>query len=217
MPDYAALHTPHAALLRAALEAASPQGARVALDLGCANGDKTPWLAACAAPDALVLGLDHDPMALRGACLGARICADAHALPLRPATLDLIWCVAVLGLLADPPRALAEAAAALRPGGALVVAAAGERWVRRRAWPSGEPAPDLPLPPPADGLGAELGEALEAAGLHPVALHAYLLDPPGLTPTAALLPLVGLPGVTPLELGEPEPLAVLLLAVGRRR
>jgi SAM-dependent methyltransferase len=206
MPDYAALHEPHAQLLRAALTAASPAGATAALDLAGGAGDKTPWLAACAAPGALVAGLDLDAAALRAPPAGERVVADAHALPLGAATLDLIWCVAALNLFAAPGQALAEARRALRPGGALIVATATERWVRLRRWPAalstalggiwqeGEQAtPSLcPRPhPPADDLGGDLREQLGSVGLREVRLAAYLLDPPGLAPLAALLPLLG--------------------------
>jgi SAM-dependent methyltransferase len=215
LPNYAALHAPHAVLLRAALLSASPPGARVALELGCGQGDKRHWLAACAAPGALVLGLDHDRTALRAAPPGAWLAADAHALPLRPACADLIWCVAALGLFANPPRALAEARRALRPGGTLVVAVATERWVRPRHWPVGAGTALASPPAPADDLGADLSATLAAAGLRAGQLWAYLLDPPGLAPLAALLPLAELPGGAPLAVGEPEPLPVLLVATAR--
>lgn len=225
MHDYTELHGPHLGLLRAALAAASPPGARVAIDLACGAGGKTPWLAGLCAPDALVLGLDLDHTALEVAMrapgtavarLGAWAAADALALPLRPGVAGLIWCVAALALFADRGRALREVAAALAPGGALVVTSAGERWVRPRIWAAGIAAPAGPPPPPADDLGAELGEALTAAGFGDVTLAAYLLDPPGLDPQAALLPLADLVDAAPLAVGEPEPLPVLLVAMGRR-
>lgn len=220
MHEYAALHAPHLALLRAALAAASPRGARVAVDLACGDGGKTPWLADLCAPGALVLGLDRERAALAGARAAgagpAWLAADAARLPLRPGSVDLIWCVAALGLFADPGAALAEAAAALAPGGALVVATATERWVRPRAWPEGGTGlAGARTPPPADDLGADLGEALAGAGLGELALAAYLLDPPGLAPGAALAPLADLAPARPLTVGEPEPLAVLLVGVGR--
>lgn len=221
MSDASELHAPHLALLRAALAAASPPGARVAADLGCGAGAKTPWLAACCAPGALVLGLDLDRAALRraraGSAAGAWLAADAQRLPLRAGALDLIWCVAALGLFADQGLALREAAAALAPGGALVVATASERWVRPRRWAPGAVAGLRGASAaPADDLGADLGAALEAAGLRQASLAAYLLDPPGLDPAAAQLPLAELAPAEPLEVGEPEPLPVLLVAVGRR-
>ncbi|HMQ34630.1 MAG TPA: methyltransferase domain-containing protein [Chloroflexaceae bacterium] len=221
MADLAGLQAPHLPLMRAALAAASPRGARVALDLACGPGGKTAWLAGLCAPGALVAGLDLD----RGALAAARsalpgfawLAGDALALPLRPASAGLIWCVAALGLFADPGRALGEAAEALAPGGALVVATAGERWVRRREWAPGAVEAPRAATPPADDLGADLAEALRTAGLGQVSLAAYLLDPPGLAPRAALLPLADLGPAAPLAVGEPEPLPVLLVAAGRAR
>jgi SAM-dependent methyltransferase len=208
MADYAALHEPYAPLLRAALAAATPPAARVALDLGAGAGAKTPWLAECAAPGALVLAADLDLAALKGGAWPARLGADAHALPLRDTSFDLVWCVAALAVFAAPEVALAEIRRVLRPGGVLVVAAAGERWVRLRRRPT--PAASGPLPRPADGLGEELLGRLEAAGLVAPALAAYLLDPPGLAPLAAALPLADLDDGAEPE--EPEPLPVLLVA-----
>ncbi|MEI6179516.1 MAG: class I SAM-dependent methyltransferase [Chloroflexales bacterium] len=216
-PDYTTLHAPHLALLRAALEAASPAGARAAVDLACGNGDKTAWLTAMCAPGAVVLGLDCDRCALQQAYREAHgsvwLAADAHALPLRPGTVDLLWCVAALSLFTDQKQALAEAWRALPPGGTLVVATATERWVRLRHWATHH---ITTLAPPADDLGADLRATLIAVGPGEVTLTAYLLDPPGLTPVAARLPLADFAPAPPLAISEPEPLPVLLVGVLRR-
>lgn len=212
-PDYAALAAPHAPLLRAALALATPGGARLALDLGCGGGARTPWLRAACEPGALVVGLDHGRAALAAAAGGPWLAGDAQHLPLRPAVADLAWCVAALSLFGDAAQALREARRVLRPGGALVVTVAGERWVRLRRWPPGAArGQDRKPAPPADGLGDELRAALSAAGFAACTLTAYLLDPPGLEPLAAQLPLAELAPLAPLELGEPEPRAVLLVA-----
>ncbi len=216
-PDYTALHAPHLALLRAALEAASPSGARAAVDLACGTGSKTAWLTGVCAPRALVLGLDCDQSALRHAhheaLGGVWLAADAHALPLRPGTVDLLWCIAALSRFADQKRVLAEAWRALAPGGTLVVATATERWVRLRHWAAHHTAT---LAPPADDLGADVRATLMAVGPGEVALTAYLLDPPGLTPLAARLPLADFAPEPSLAIGEPEPLPVLLVGVLHR-
>lgn len=238
VPDFEALREPHTALLRAALELASPSCAAVALDLACGRGTTTDWLAAQSSPDVLVIGFDQDGAALQVARLAHPaaefVQADAHHLPLRSASADLIWCVAALGLFADAGDALAEACRVLRPGGALVLAVATQRWVRLRHWPAAVAAALVgpPPAPPADELGADLEALLHAAGLQTVALNAYLLAPAGLTPHAALLPLLAWPALAPLLPNldpatqaaclaiaaaepEPEPLPVLLVAAAR--
>lgn len=229
------LHAPYAALLRGRLAALSPTGARVALDLGCGPGLKLSWLAERLAPGGALLGVDIDRGALRAAAdlpgagdpSGAAppapagpptllIAGDAHAIPLRPACCDLIWCVATLGLLRDPALALAEARRALRPGGALVVAAASAYWVRARAWPDAlrgalPHADPGALAAPADGLGDDLRDRLAAAGLAVEALRADLLDMPG----AALptdLPLLAWPDLLPLAAGRLDAASVAACA-----
>lgn len=238
--DYEALHAPHAALLRAALGAASPPGASPALDLGCGAGAKTGWLAAQAAPGATVLGLDCDRAGLQLAqtALPAAswLAADAHALPLRSGSLALIWCVAALSLFHTPVQALSEARRVLRPQGTLVVALAGERWVRPRRGLEKLARSLGSIPPlaPADGLGDELRDLLVETGFATAAVSAYLLDPPGLDLCAAWSPLADwapllaraaslldpatLAPYNELVLAEPEPepLPVLLVAQAQR-
>jgi len=234
-PDLSALHGPYAELLREALDELSPPAARAALDIGCGPGLKAAWLAGRLAPSGLAVGVEIDrdsAAAARRAGLAALV-ADAHALPVRPGGADLAWMVAALGLFARPDVALTEARRALRPGGALVVAGAGERWVRPRRWPAGLAAALPAQPPlaPADGLGEELRAPLEAAGFGGVVLRAYLLAPAGLGAAAAALPLLAWAELAPLAPGlpekvaaacaaaeaaaEPEPLPVLLVAAAR--
>ncbi|NNJ09717.1 class I SAM-dependent methyltransferase [Chloroflexales bacterium ZM16-3] len=230
------LHAPYAALLRAALALASPSGARLAVDIGCGPGLKSGWLAECLAPGGLLLGLDIDRVAVAEAARlrpGGWLVADGRDLPMRARCTDICWCVAALELFESPQMALAEARRVLRPGGALVVAAATQLWVRPRAWPAGVSAAwaDRAPPGPADGLGDDLAEALAGAGFAEAYLRAYLLDPPGPDLARAALPLAAWHDLAPhLEarltpderaacaeaeaLAEPEPLAVLLVATG---
>ena len=205
--DLAAAHTE---LLRAALAVATPLAAQVVLDLASGTGLRTPWLAEASLPGALLLSVDYDRASLTQSAGDYRLVADAHYLPLRSASVDLVWCVAALNLFTLPRHALSEVHRVLRTGGALVVTVAGERWVRRRSW---LPQVSLPLAlAPADDLGAELLLDLHAAGFQHAYLAAYLLDPPGLDPHAARLPLADLGTLSPLALGEPEIAPILLVA-----
>lgn len=201
-PLLAELHGPYDNLLRAALLAASPPLPGPALDLAGGAGLKRGWLATTLGPPSLTIGLDADRAAAAG---GPRpsLCADAHALPLAAACLGRCWCVAALALFADQPAALAEARRVLRPGGDMVLAVAGQRWARLRAWPAELVAlcateaqknlsPTLPWPwlmAPADGLGDELAILLAQAGFVDITLSAYLLDAPEGDLLAAGLPL----------------------------
>jgi SAM-dependent methyltransferase len=101
-------------------------GARSVLDVGCGSGHFTAWLAQRGLRP---IGLDRAPTML--AALGRRhpalrvLLADAHALPLRDAAVDVVVFVATLEFLDDPRRALAEAVRVARRG---VVAVALSRW-----------------------------------------------------------------------------------------
>lgn len=190
----AALHEPHAELLRSALHAMSPLGVRLALDIGAGPGLKTSWLAKHMAPGGQIIGIDINrltPQATSQPML--RLTGDAHWLPLRAACADLAWCVAVLGLLDDPELALSEVRRTLRPGGILLLASAARLYVRPRIWPAavGLAAGTNLLPlSPADDLGTDLCTRVAQAGFDRISLQAFLLDPPGLPLLQAQLPLL---------------------------
>ncbi|WP_322820896.1 class I SAM-dependent methyltransferase [Chloroflexus sp.] len=173
------LHEPYLALLRQAMLAATPPGSRVALDVGCGDGSKTRWLRACSASDALIVGVDRDGSVLRAADDIMFIVGDATHLPLRDACIDLVWCIAALNLFPHRHLALREMWRVLCHGGTLVIASAGEYWVRLRNHPAPLIAalPDTPLPlPPADGLDEEWSLLMAAAGFRPHRTQAYLLN-----------------------------------------
>ncbi|MFJ7775738.1 class I SAM-dependent methyltransferase [Streptomyces yangpuensis] len=90
------------------------------LDVGCGTGALTAAVAARYRPD-VVLGVDRSPGFLRAARAAAPgparfAVADASALPLRDAAFDAVVSGLSLNFL-DPPRAAAEAARVVRPGG----------------------------------------------------------------------------------------------------
>ena len=231
------LHAPYAELLRAALDRASPVGAGVAVDIGCGPGLKAGWLADHVAPGGLLLGVDSDRAAIATAASvrpGGWLVANARDLPMRAGCAEIGWCVAALELFESPQLALCEARRVLCSGGTLVVAVATQLWVRRRDWPEEIYAAwvERGSPPPADGLGDDLADALVAAGFGEVTLRAYLLDPPDVSLGRAALPLVAWESLAPAmasrlspdaliaganaeALAEPDPLPLLLVAVGR--
>ncbi len=112
-------------------------GARI-VEVGAGTGIATRGLRE---RGATVLPLDHGAAMLarlqaRGAAFPPAVQADAHQLPVRSGWADLV-CYAQAWHWTDYPRAAAEAARVLRPGGALaiwwnLVDAEGLDWVARQ-------------------------------------------------------------------------------------
>jgi ubiquinone/menaquinone biosynthesis C-methylase UbiE len=91
--------------------------ARHVVEVGCGTGHFTEWFIR---QGIQAVGLDRSPAML--AMLRRRlptcpaVLADAHALPLRDAAVDLVAFVTTLEFLEDPRRALAEAIRVARRG-----------------------------------------------------------------------------------------------------
>lgn len=106
-------------LRRAIAPIAAARGRRpIALDVGCGAGGMLPGLAEISAP----IGLDISPELLaraRGRGCARLLIGSAAALPIAPATLDLVTAFDCIEHLPDDRAALAAFHAALRPGGLL--------------------------------------------------------------------------------------------------
>ena len=92
-----------------------PAGGRW-LDAGCGTGALTAAVRAAGA--ARVVGADPSPGFLRQNT-GARVVADARALPLRDGTFDAVVSGLALNFVPDPARAAAEFARVAAPGGTV--------------------------------------------------------------------------------------------------
>jgi malonyl-CoA O-methyltransferase len=99
-----------------------PAPARI-LDLGCGTGHGLGLLAA-RWPAAELIAADFALPMVASARMGWRHCADAEALPLADAAVDMVWANLVMQWC-DPALFLAEAARVLRPGGRLAAATLG--------------------------------------------------------------------------------------------
>jgi len=97
-----------------------------------------------------------------------RVCADAAALPLADASMDLVVSNLLLPWVADVPAVLGECRRVLRPGGMLLISTCGPGTLAelRAAWAAADPGPHVHRFAPL----AALGDALLAAGFRdPVA------------------------------------------------
>ncbi len=135
----------HDAVL-ARLTEAEPE---MVLDLGCGTGQLTRRLTA-EFPDAEVVGFDYSAGMLgeashRVESSAGLVRADAHYLPFRPASADVVVCTESFHWYRDQRRALASLSAILRPGGQLVIASIaavtdiGELAVQRWSAARGQP------------------------------------------------------------------------------
>lgn len=99
--------------------------------------------------------------------------ADAAAIPLADATVDVVVCIRLLHHLEDPRPVLREIARVLRPGGVLVLEVANKRnakavarWLlRRQAWSPFGPGPVSYRPLHQDHAPGDIDRSLAEAGL----------------------------------------------------
>jgi SAM-dependent methyltransferase len=135
------------------------------LDLGCGHGF---WMGYMGARGMRAVGvepeIDRVGEAAEAAEGGPVVAADGARLPVRDATVALVWCIHVLHHLDDPVQALAEVARVLRPGGHLVLAETVEDnpaiRIGRRLRPEWDGVPIR-----SRFTAATLGGLLEDAGL----------------------------------------------------
>jgi SAM-dependent methyltransferase len=96
-----------------------------ALDAGCGAGDAVAWLADHVAPGGLALGMDLAGAHIRAARAVATradlLQGDIGQAPIRPASLDLVWCVNTINHLRDPLVGARGLATLLRPGGRIAL------------------------------------------------------------------------------------------------
>lgn len=109
----ATAHPGGTALSRHLLHVAKVQPGEVVLDVACGDG---ATLALLRRRGAVAVGLDLEPRAR-----GRDAVADAHALPVRTGSVDVVLLECALSTFDDPERALAEVVRVLRPGGRLAM------------------------------------------------------------------------------------------------
>ena len=137
------------------------------LDLGAGTGATAAELAR-RYRRARVLALDIAPGMLRAARRRqrpwrrfGRICADAHALPLRSGSVDLVFSSLMLQWSDRPERVFAECARVLKPGGLLLFSTFGPDTLEelRAAWATVDSTPHVSVFPGMPGLAAALQHA----------------------------------------------------------
>ncbi|MET8679515.1 methyltransferase domain-containing protein [Streptomyces sp. NPDC004647] len=97
------------------------------LDAGCGTGRALPELRAAVGPSGTVLGFDLTPEMLLAAARAGRggsarlAVADATRLPLRDASLDVVFAAGLVAHLPEPGAGLHELARVVRHGGRLAL------------------------------------------------------------------------------------------------
>jgi SAM-dependent methyltransferase len=92
------------------------------LEVGCGNGSVSAWLAGETAPGGVAVATDLDLSLADAQAPGLEFrVADILSGPVEPAAFELATCRAVLHHLADAKTAVANMAASVRPGGAVLL------------------------------------------------------------------------------------------------
>jgi malonyl-CoA O-methyltransferase len=139
----------------------------VVLDLGAGTGAATAELAH-RFRSARVIALDIAPGMLRAARRRqwpwrrfGRVCADAHALPLRSGSVDLVFSSLMLQWSDRPDSVFAECARVLKPGGLLLFSTFGPDTLEelRAAWATVDSTPRVSVFPGMPELSAALQHA----------------------------------------------------------
>jgi ubiquinone/menaquinone biosynthesis C-methylase UbiE len=117
----------------ALLQLAKQCSARLILEVGCGTG---MWIETLRSTGVTVLGVDSSQGMLTQAStrLGSAGLVRAHAnqLPFSGGRFDLIYCVNALHHFDDPQAFINDAAALLKPGGALALVGIDPRTIQRR-------------------------------------------------------------------------------------
>jgi SAM-dependent methyltransferase len=192
------------------LDVAGVPSGGVVVDVGCGNGAYLSELAARQVAGR-VIGVDMSPGMLaaasaRGAGNAALVTADATALPLRTASVDLALAMHMLYHVPDPLDAVHELRRVTRPGGTVVVGLNGVGHLAAlmaAIMAAGVPRPGV-------RLRLDEGEALARGVFTSVTRHdfAALLFPP---PTAVAAYVRSLSEVQ--RLSDPEPVVSHVLSV----